>query len=474
MAHSIMQWFKSMNVWRISLYCLFICTGNSCSKRTEIDKGVVSNSDFKCFNVPGYIECLSIERTSDWGFIYSGIDKSRPGNAQGFLMKVNAEGEQMWYKTYGGAKDDGFSHSIETSDGGFVAVGSTNSVRFNLKGELVQSNYFLKTDANGNLVWENHDFWYYSSDSSSINSQLNYCAEAGDHSIVVGGRIVVGSPIPAIAKIDQSSGKVIKRKYFSPSSLVNYFPYVSVKGYVDWASNVSFSDDNDILLSGEMSSSNGSTGLAYKVPMFAKLSLDSLEPSFYQKYNSTDVMNNITYVDYQGGGSFLNFYNEIARKPAPQKVINQSDGFLIGTFYSPFFKFTANYTFNMSLIKTDVVGNFLWKKSYEGLGNSLLWDIQKTDNGNLLLIGSSTKDNFSNNCREGFLTSKLAILTVDKDGTLISQLFVGSEGSRSEAKSLHQMADGGYLIAGLSYDPRRDVKQMFWVRLDKNGQIVKK
>ncbi len=481
---ALLKYFYSKKIIKVSnallLFVLLSSGFYGCSKRLEIEKSDESGSNFKCFNVNARIECMSIERTADFGFIYSGIDKSIPGNAQGFLMKVDSAGKQEWYRTYGGANNDGFEHAIQTSDGGYLAVGSTNSLGIGLIFAFEQSGYIVKINSSGILEWEKDDSWRDSNGGRATSSQLNHCAEAKDHSFVVAGLYHYASnqSNPTVAIIDPSNGSIINRDHFYASKLINYYPFIDRGGWWDMYSDVAISDDNNIILSGEMSSWAGNPGSYLKVPLLAKLSMSSLAPAFYQKYNFPDfrLRNNQNYLSYVGGPfSLLNFTLSYTRKYAPHKVLNLSDGgYLMGSFIAPDNNNAAeSLKFYMSLVKTDDFGDYQWSKEYKGLGTAMLWDIQQTKEGNTLLIGSSSTENFADHSRLGFTNSKIAILTVDKDGNLLKELFIGGDQSVCIAKSLHQLSDGGYLIAGISYDPKGDRNKMFYVHVNQDGAILK-
>ena len=478
---ALLKYFYSKKIIKVCNALLLVVLLSSgfygCSKRLEIEKSDESGSNFKCFNVNARIECLSIERTADFGFIYSGIDKSIPGNAQGFLMKVDSAGKQEWYRTFGGANNDGFEHAIQTSDGGYLAVGSTNSLGIGLIFAFEQSGYIVKVNSSGILEWENDDSWPDANGGGAISSQLNHCAEAKDHRFVVAGfyHYVSNQSNPTVTIIDPSDGSGIIYNHFGAYNLKNYYPFIDRGGWWDWYSNVSISDDNNIILSGEMSSWAGVPGSSLKVPILAKLSMSSLAPAFYQKYNFLDLTNNQNYLTYIGGQqSFLNFSLSYTRKFAPHKVLNLSDGgYLMGSFITPENNPAESLKFYMSLVKTDDMGDHEWNRVFKGLGTAMLWDIQQTKEGNTLLIGSSSTENFTDNSRQGFTNSKIAILTVDKDGNLLKELFIGGDQSICIAKSLHQLSDGGYLIAGISYDPKGDRNKMFYVHVNQDGAILK-
>jgi hypothetical protein len=481
---ALLKYFYSNKIIKVSnallLLAVLLSSGfYGCSKRLEIEKSDETGSNFKCFNVSARVECLSIERTADFGFIYSGIDKSIPGNAQGFLMKVDSTGKQEWYRTFGGANNDGFEHAIQTSDGGYLAVGSTNSLGIGLNFAFQQSGYFVKINSSGILEWERDGSWHADTPPfEPLPSQLNHCVEAKDHTFVVAGffHYIGNNSMPTVGIIDPSDGSYIIGGFVNPNAIVNWYPFVARSGWWDMYSDVSISDDNSIIVSGEMSSWVGVPGSSLKVPLLAKLSMSSLDPAFYQKYNFDDLRlrNNQNYLTYIGGQhSLLNFNLSYTRKFAPHKVLNQSDGgYLMGSFITPDNNAAESLKFYMSLVKTDDFGDYQWSKKYKGLGTAMLWDIQQTKEGNTLLIGSSSTENFTDYSRQGFTNSKIAILTVDKDGNLLKELFIGGDQSICIAKSLHQLSDGGYLIAGISYDSKGDRNQMFYVHVNQDGAIV--
>ncbi len=65
-----------------------------------------------------------------------------------YLVRTDRNGNLMWAKTYGGSGNDEFGHVVVTSDGGFLASGTTRSYR------QPQGGMFLvKADANGVVTW---------------------------------------------------------------------------------------------------------------------------------------------------------------------------------------------------------------------------------------------------------------------------------------------------------------------------------
>jgi hypothetical protein len=89
-------------------------------------------------------------RTADGGYVIAGWGSSPSGgDSDVHLMKTDYAGKELWAYTYGGSDHD-YGYSIEqTSDGGFLVVGSTSS-----NGAGKYDVYMIRTDSAGNLLWE--------------------------------------------------------------------------------------------------------------------------------------------------------------------------------------------------------------------------------------------------------------------------------------------------------------------------------
>lgn len=82
------------------------------------------------------------------------VGKSFPVNDY-WLLKFSASGDLQWNKTYGGSKDDRGQSVIQTTDGGYAVVGYAMSDDGD--GSLNQGfhdNWILRLDANGDILWE--------------------------------------------------------------------------------------------------------------------------------------------------------------------------------------------------------------------------------------------------------------------------------------------------------------------------------
>ncbi len=85
----------------------------------------------------------SILETSDGGYVASGASRSFSSGVVDFwILKTDSSGVELWNNTFGGSKNDTPSSHIQTSDGGFIIAGGTESFGFNgyLDGWVVKVN----------------------------------------------------------------------------------------------------------------------------------------------------------------------------------------------------------------------------------------------------------------------------------------------------------------------------------------------
>jgi len=91
----------------------------------------------------------SIKQTYDGGFIIAGGTESfGVGESDVYVIKTDSLGDTLWTKTYGGNSTDFGNDVIQTSDTGYLVVGTTESM-----GAGAKDGYFFKTNNNGNTIW---------------------------------------------------------------------------------------------------------------------------------------------------------------------------------------------------------------------------------------------------------------------------------------------------------------------------------
>lgn len=88
-------------------------------------------------------------KTADGGRLTLETTKYYKNRATEILLtKTNAEGNEEWYKFYGGRSYDKASDFIQTQDGGYAIIGSTSSY-----GKGNYDVYLIKVDSQGKEEW---------------------------------------------------------------------------------------------------------------------------------------------------------------------------------------------------------------------------------------------------------------------------------------------------------------------------------
>jgi hypothetical protein len=99
-----------------------------------------------------YDDAYSIQQTTDGGYIVGGTTYSiSTGLGSFWLLKLNQEGIVDWQNTYGGSNDNELINSgcvQQTSDGGYIAAGTTDSF-----GVGIYNVWVIKLEGDGSITW---------------------------------------------------------------------------------------------------------------------------------------------------------------------------------------------------------------------------------------------------------------------------------------------------------------------------------
>ena len=116
-----------------------------------------------------------IEQTFDGGYILAGYSKvATTGKGDFYIVKIDNEGNLEWEKSYGGSKSEESRDVKQTPDGGFVVAGSTESEDGDISNPL--GNYdvwIIRLDASGELIWEKTYGGSSFDEAESIQNSLN-------------------------------------------------------------------------------------------------------------------------------------------------------------------------------------------------------------------------------------------------------------------------------------------------------------
>ncbi|WP_440955576.1 hypothetical protein ACSAZK_00980 [Methanosarcina sp. Mfa9] len=123
-----------------------------------------------------------VEQTSDGGYIAAGstysYGKGTKGYPDAWLIKVDNKGNMQWNKTFGGTYFDEGYVTRQTSDGGYVLSGYTFPSGY-------AEPWLVRTDRNGNEMWNKV------SDEITHEDYLQYMAErTSDGGYIIGDTVI--------------------------------------------------------------------------------------------------------------------------------------------------------------------------------------------------------------------------------------------------------------------------------------------
>jgi hypothetical protein len=109
------------------------------------------------------------------GFMLVGLTHSLGGDSEVWVVKIDGKGKEVWSKTYGGAMEDAGRAVASVGDGQYVVAGYTNSM-----GNGDYDFLLLKIDASGNMIWSKTYGGTESDKAYAVAETAGGCVVAGD------------------------------------------------------------------------------------------------------------------------------------------------------------------------------------------------------------------------------------------------------------------------------------------------------
>lgn len=142
-----------------------------------------------CYGGSSGEELRSIDQTTDSGYFVVSYTSSTNGDVSGghgsadfWIYKLDKTGSMQWQKCLGGSGDDQGKYGIQTSDGGYIVTGWTNSVDGDVTGlHGSHDEWVVKLDSTGNIQWQK----CYGGSEFDFGSGIE---QTSDHGYIVGGR----------------------------------------------------------------------------------------------------------------------------------------------------------------------------------------------------------------------------------------------------------------------------------------------
>ncbi|MBO8183840.1 MAG: T9SS type A sorting domain-containing protein [Archaeoglobus sp.] len=272
-----------------------------------------------------------VQQTTDGGYIVTGFTQSY-GDSSGdvYLLKIDSKGDTLWTRTFGGDRYDiGFS-ICPTTDNGYIIVGFTKSY-----GDGIGNAYIIKTDSMGDVVWTKmlEGLIAYSISQTSDGNYIIACSDNGDIHVY---------------KIDSSGNTIWHRIYGANESY-------------DVGKCIRQTADGGYIIT-------GSTQLLESEQFVYLVRTTSSGDTIWTKRIGPEG-------GYSGGNS-----------------VQQTDdgGYIITGFSSPSYSSNSFYIY---LVKTNPSGDTLWTKIFGGYdredkGNS----VQQTNDRGFVITGRMGND----------------------------------------------------------------------------------
>lgn len=198
---------------------------------------------------------FTITPSHDGGFLLTGLLDAFASGGEGFgkhpggnywLIKVNANGVKEWSKHYGGFFTDTPYGAVQTEDGGYMIVGSSDSYETDYFNNLgTYDVWIVKVNAMGELLWTKNYGGLRTDEARAITA-------SGD-----GNYIVVGDTRSSDQFVSENKGSadlwMIK---INPNGELIWEKTFGGSDY-DVARSVLLTSDNGFLISGSSKSSNG-------------------------------------------------------------------------------------------------------------------------------------------------------------------------------------------------------------------------
>ncbi|MCK4662086.1 MAG: hypothetical protein KAT68_04430 [Bacteroidales bacterium] len=343
-----------------------------------------------------------------------------------------------WQKSFGGSDNDVAKSIKQTNDGGFIVVGYTESIDYDITENFgVWDYWIIKLDQSGEIEWKKTLGGSWKDDPFSIQQTND------------GGYIIAGS--------SNSNDGHVTGFHNTNGSSDYWIVKLGVSGNIDWtkcyggsshdeATSIQQTSDGGYIVCGYTNSDDGNVTTHIQLADWWIVKIDVVGNIEWEK----------TYGDFDSD--------------IPYSIVQIENGNYIIAGYTH-----TNYNEdNYWIIKIDSIGNLLFEKSLGGSDRDIARSINQTSDGGFIICGYSNSNdgNVSNPDKEYIYW----VVKLNVSGTMEWEKSYGGY-DWERANSIRQTIDGGYIIAGQSSSNNGDVSMNngssdFWiVKLDNTGNM---
>ncbi len=415
---------------------------------------------------------FSIQQTSDGGYVVAGTtNSSNTGTLMGltnnggfdiWIVRLDETGAIIWQKLLGGNDHEGVNSIQQTNDGGFILAGGSSSSNTGTLSGLTN---------NGGA-----DQWIVRLNANGVIVWQFLYGGLGDEFAQSIQKISGGGYIVSGYSSSSNTGTLAGLTNFG---LNDYWIYkLDENGAIVWqylfgdtqndeAYSITESTDQGFIIAGRSNSSNTGTllGLNNNGPGgtadYWILKLSSTGAIIWQRlFGGDDDDIPYTIDNTLDGGALVGGYSRSA----------SNTGTLTGL--------TNNGEADYLIMRLDESGNVVWQKLLGGLYDEICWSVEQTKDAGFIAVG------FSGSSNTGTLTGLTSngqddywVIKFDGNGLIDWQKLLG--GSLSDyGFSVHQTTDSAFIIAGRAYSSNtgnlagliNNGSGDYWlIKLDKSG-----
>ncbi len=234
-------------------------------------------------SIGNYMNC--IRQTTDGGYIAAGYSNGPLGNTDYHIVKLNNLGTTEWQKYLGGTSSDAAYYIQQTSDGGYIVAGESNSSNTDVTLNNGSYDYWVaKLDSAGTLQWQKalggSSFDYGKSVQQTTDGGFIVCGNINSNNGLVTGNH--GDADYWVVKLD-SSGSLLWQKTLGGSG-------------TDWGQSIQQTSDGGYIVAGTTGSWNGDVTIQNGDRDFwvVKLNPDNLSTNAFLNENKVTFFPNPT------------------------------------------------------------------------------------------------------------------------------------------------------------------------------------
>lgn len=406
---------------------------------------------------------FDVQSTADYGFILAGSSLSQKtgnkisdneGNLDYWVWKMNEDGELDWQKNYGGPGADMLNSIRNTSDGGFILAGTSDSGKGLYKKDSCRGNedfWIIKLNAKGKEEWQK-------TIGGSGKDLVKTISQTIDGGYIVGGTSDSGISHKILNGSSDKYGKSERSRGSTDFWIIKLDEAGEIKWqrtlggqYVDILESLIPTKDGGYLVGGYSNSqaSQDKNHEGYGEGDYWIVKLDKEGKTEWQQNlggNSDDHLYSVVQVNDNG---YI-----IAGDSASDTSGNKSKSNRGGT--------------DFWVIKLDEQGGILWQETYHTGKTDILTSVVENTDGTILLGGYAQSEAFGTNKKDKREINDYIALKISAEGDELWKETIGSNGEDILRKVI-ETRDGGYLLAGTSKgEISRDKKsgngtEDFWV-----------